>query len=73
MFGLGFIEIALIFILLICFVKPQDYKTLLIQFKKLKLSLDSLFQDLQQHIMLLDEDVTNEKSFTEKTDPSKKT
>lgn len=72
MFGLGFTEIIFIVVLVLCFVHPKDYKTLLIQFKKLKLSLESLYQEFQQQIMLLDEEIEEStKGSTKKTDSSK--
>ena len=73
MFGLGFTEILFITILLICFVNPKDYKTLLIQAKKMKLSIESLMQELQQNIMLLDDEAIEKESLSKQTDSSKKT
>lgn len=73
MFGFGFSELFVILILLICFVHPKDYKTLLIQFKKLKLALESLYQDFQNQIMLLDEEIEGDTSSTKNTDSTKKT
>ena len=73
MFGLGLSELFIILILLVCFVNPRDYKTLLIQFKKLKLALEGLYQDFQHQIMLLDEEIESDTNSAKNTDSTKDT
>ena len=61
MFGLGFIELLGIILLIILFVKPKDYKTIYVQLKKLQYQLDSFGSTLHNEIMLLDEPDTETK------------
>ena len=55
MFGLGFIELLGIILLVILFVKPKDYKTIYVQLKKIQYQLDSLGTTIHNEIMLLDD------------------
>ena len=69
MFGLGFMELIGILLLIILFVKPKDYKTIYIQLKKLQYQLDSLGSTIHHEIMLLDEPNSDSSSNPKKNKP----
>ncbi len=66
MFGLSFIELLGIVILIVLLVKPKDYKTLYIQIKKFQLQFENLEKNIQHEIMLLDEPSKDRNNDTSK-------